>query len=180
MKRLIVFVLLGGLTACLSEPANMGGSEAAFDEALASPEEALAFYQNAVAEYPDHGLYQYKYGYFLLDADRYEEAIPQLEAVIQAQPNHADALFALSVAHHNQLLARHQHLDREDAPAVAAFKEEIRATYTKILPYLEQARQLNEASGQSNQPVCQMLFLAYTNTDQIDKAEEAHACADPT
>ena len=60
---------------------------------------------------------------------------------------------------------------------IEALVETRRGLYEEAVLPLERARALLEESGEDASGVCTALFQAYVQTNQMEKGEEAQACA---
>ncbi len=58
-------------------------------------EEAIKLYQDIIKQFPDHTATNHQYGLCLVDAKRWEDAIEQLQKVLQQNPDNAEAMNSL-------------------------------------------------------------------------------------
>ena len=158
--------------------------------------EALTLAQEEVAAEPDDKLHRYNYGSLLLEAERYEEAIEQLEKAVEIDPDYVSALFNLAAAYQNkgvslneafnrldeQFRAEAQQLSDADRKALEAKMEatanERDALFAASIPHLVRARELSTAAGENVTGICAALGQAYARTNQMAEAEEAYKCAE--
>lgn len=68
--------------------------------------EAMTAYRDRVEGDPENALYRYNYGTLLLEAERYSEAIAQLERAVEIDPDHVGSQYNLGAAYVNAALAR--------------------------------------------------------------------------
>jgi tetratricopeptide (TPR) repeat protein len=156
---------------------------------------AREVYGEAVVREPDNKIYRYNYGSLLLQAERYDEAIPHLRRATEIDPEYGHAWFNLGVAFVNQAVAINERLvtledelrDRR-ATISAGERQEIEAEIQRLderrlslfaqsIEPLENARQYADVEGQDLQLICQTLFSAYYQTGQEQRAQEVAACA---
>jgi tetratricopeptide (TPR) repeat protein len=159
-------------------------------------EEALPLAEGEVQRDPTNSQHHYNYGSLLLEAKRYDDAIASLEKSVELDPENASALFNLGAAYQNKgvdLNDKVTALDEEiregdladDAADEARTRMEAAAAErdalfeTSIDPLLK-ARALAEASDEKADVagICSALGQAYARTNEMEKAQEAYACAE--
>lgn len=156
-------------------------------------DEALAQYQSAVDNEPENKLYRYNYGSLLLQLERYDAAIDQLRVATELDETYGNAWYNLgatfvnkAVAVNDEIIAlddeiREQGLTGDNRASkeaeIEALVETRRGLYEEAVTPLERARVLLEESGEDASGVCTALFQAYVQTNQMEKGEEAQACA---
>ncbi len=161
-------------------------------------EEALPLAESEVARDPTDSQNYYNYGSLLLEAGRYDDAIAALEKSVELDTASVSALFNLGAAYQNKGVDLNDEvtaLDEQiregdlsdDAAADARTKMEAAAAerdglFEKSIEPLSKARTLTEASGEGADltGICTALGQAYARarTDEMEKAEEAFACAE--
>ena len=158
-------------------------------------DEAMSRYEQLVEQAPNNQLYRFNYGTLLLNADRYEDAVEQLQRAVELDPEYPNAQYNLAAAYVNEAVAlseRIGELDDEmrenrtewtDAQMAAQeeriedLEEERRELFHEAIPPLETALGLFRDAGEDATDVCQTLFTAYVQTQQNDKAESIAECA---
>jgi len=140
---------------------------------------AINAYGDVVAASPDDPILRYNYGSFLLQAQRYDEAVEQLERAVELDPAAANAHYNLGAAFMNQAVQYNEELSEldESTPEGARVQAQRDAMLTKAIGPLEQARELFVARGEEADDVCRSLFRAYAQLRMNDEAREAAACA---
>jgi tetratricopeptide (TPR) repeat protein len=157
-------------------------------------EEALPLAESEVERDPTNSAHRYNYGSLLLEAEKYDEAIVQLERSVELDPENLAALFNLGAAYQNKGVDLNEQvtaLDEQirggelsdDAAAEAQTKMEEAAAERdrlfegSIVP-LSKARTLSVAAGEDVSGICTALGQAYARTNDMEKAQEAYACAE--
>ena len=156
---------------------------------------AMQTYSDAVNRDPSNKLYRYNYGSLLLQAERYPEAIEQLQRATEIDPQYGNAYYNLGAAYVNQavdvseqinaidddLRANRSSLNQtqiqEKEGQIEQLGQQRRSLFEQAVRPLEQAKTLVEASGESPTEVCKALFSAYVQTEQQAKAESIAECA---
>lgn len=140
---------------------------------------ALDAYAASVAENPDDAVLRYNYGSFLLQAERYDEAVQHLERATQLAPEDPNAYYNLGAAYINQAVEVNQRLaDLDTNDPQFQTLEQRRNTYLRhSVEPLERARQLLAAEGEDVTEVCQSLFRAYAQLRMNEEAQAAAECA---
>ena len=143
---------------------------------------AIGAYEARITAEPDNPLYRYNYGSLLLQAERYDEAIEQLEQAIELDAQNANAYYNLGAAYQNKAASFNARIaELEDAGAAQAEVEAVIAERAELLnealPNLERARALSEGAGEDASSICQALFQVYASLGQEEQAQEAAECA---
>lgn len=143
---------------------------------------AISAYDARIAASPNDPLYRYNYGSLLLQAERYDEAIEQLARAVELDPQNANAFYNLGAAYQNQAASFNEQIealeDREAPQAeVDAAINQRNDLLRQALPHLERARSLTEAGGDDAADICRALLQVYASIGDLQKAEEAAACA---
>lgn len=158
-------------------------------------EQAMAEYEAAVEQDPNNETLLYNYGSLLLEAEQFDEAIQYLGRAAEASPDYANAHFNLGAAYINKAVALNEQISAMDdvlreeradleADEIAAreaemdvLAEERRGLFEAALAPLAQARGLIDANGDDSTAICQALYTAYVQTNQMDMVEEVADCA---
>ncbi|MFQ5568179.1 MAG: tetratricopeptide repeat protein [Rhodothermales bacterium] len=158
-------------------------------------DEALGVYRSAVENEPDNKLYRYNYGSILLEMEDYDGAIEQLAKAAEIDPEYANAQYNLGAAYVNKAVAinaqyneiddnlreKRADLSADEISAMEAQLDELstqrRGLFEQAIAPLERAREVSEAQGADLQGICQALYQAYGQTNQIEKAEAVAECA---
>ena len=158
-------------------------------------EQAMEEYRAAVDQDPNNETLLYNYGSLLLEAEHFDDAIHYLGRAAEAGPDYANAHFNLGAAHINKAVKlndernaiddalREERADLEDDQIEAREQEmdvlgdQIRDLYGEALVPLEHARELIDANGEDPTSICQALYTAYVQTNQMDKVETVAECS---
>lgn len=153
-------------------------------------EQAMKRYRREIEENPNNSTYRYNYGSLLLNADRYDEAIEQLKRASELDPDNVKVQYNLGAAYVNKgvavndsIRAFQERLDDKESPTqqdkqmLQKMVNQRRQVFQDAIPALEKARQLADSGSQYRQDICKALFTAYTQTEQMDKAESVQGCA---
>jgi tetratricopeptide (TPR) repeat protein len=156
---------------------------------------ALETYESAVASSPDNKLFRYNYGSLLVSVERYDEAIDQLIAAVEIDPEYGNAQYNLGAAYINKAVAINEQVNsRDDAlreqrsnlssaeietreSEIDALASSRRELFGSAIGPLEAARTVFEANGDDATGVCLALFQSYVQNNLMDKAEEVSVCA---
>jgi tetratricopeptide (TPR) repeat protein len=140
---------------------------------------AIDAYGRVVEGSPDDPVLRYNYGSFLLQAQRYEDAVEQLERAVELDPTAGNAYYNLGAAYMNQAVEANEQLSDLDptTPEGAQVQARRDALLGQALGPLEQAREIFTAEGEDASDVCRSLFRAYAQLRMNDEAREAAACA---
>ncbi len=157
---------------------------------------ALEQYAGAVADNPSNAIYRYNYGSLLLQAERFDEAIEQLQEAVNLDEAYVDAYYNLGAAYINKAnavqqeisaldddaRARRDEISEEEEQGIMARIDELaairRSLYETSIGPLESAKRYAEMEdGRSVQEICAALFQAYAQTGQEDKATALSECA---
>ncbi|MCY4159902.1 MAG: tetratricopeptide repeat protein [Bacteroidetes bacterium] len=158
-------------------------------------EEALPFFEQILSEEQDNQIYLYNYGTLLLKREDYEGAIELLQKAVRLDSSYVNALFNLGAAYVNHgVYVDHQYKAVEDSlqgnTGGLAAQEIARLENRKLIleqsktelfgraiTHLESAKDLLEKDLADISGVCHALYLAYAQTNQRSRAEEANICA---
>ncbi len=155
---------------------------------------AMEFYAEAVQNEPDNETYRYNYGSMLLNEDRFDEAIEQLEAAVELDPSYANAQYNLGAAYVNKAATVAEEIQAIDSTLSAAggevsaqerqqqeqraqeLNQQVNELFEQGIPPLERAREGTNDSARE-QSICEILFRAYVRTGQDQQAQAAAECA---
>ncbi len=158
-------------------------------------ERAAAYYVQAIAGNPNKKVYRYNFGSLLLQEERYDEAIEQLQAAVELDPDYADAQYNLGAAFVNKailvnedvmrlderLRSERAKLSKDEITEIETTTYELTAEreqlFARAIEPLEKARALYEAGGKDIEAICQLLFQSYVQSGQMEKAAAVQACA---
>ena len=158
-------------------------------------EQAMAEYEAAVVQDPNNETLLYNYGSLLLEAEKFDEAIHYLGRAAEAGPDYANAHFNLGAAYINKAVVlndqisamddalREERADLEDDEIAAreaemdVLAEERRGLFEEALVPLTHAREIIDANGEDSTAICQALYTAYVQTNQMDMVESVAECA---
>ena len=156
---------------------------------------AIEVYGETVANSPDNKVYRYNYGSLLLQAEKHDQAIEQLQAAVDLDSEYSDAQYNLGAAYVNWAIAINARLNEIDddlrANRSSLSDEEIKAKEAEIeklagerrdlfaqaVTPLEKAKVLVEGAGEDASAICRVLFQSYVQTGQTEKGESVQACA---
>ncbi len=158
-------------------------------------QEAIELYRRQVEQDPDNALYRYNLGSLLLNTQNYQEAIDQLQRGVELEPDNSNAQYNLGAAYVNKavavndsirsiedsLRANREELDPEQMQQLNQEAEQLaqerRELFEQAIPALERAKSLVEQSEEGNvQRICDALYTAYVQTEQMEKAREVENC----
>jgi tetratricopeptide (TPR) repeat protein len=159
-------------------------------------QEAIRLYRSQVEQNPDNALYRYNLGSLLLNTQQYDEAIEQLTTAVDIAPDNPNAQYNLGAAYVNKavavndeirsiedsLRANSEELSQEEVQQLdeeaKQLAEERRQLFEDAIPALEKAKELAEASGEGSvQRICDALYTAYVQTEQMEKARSVENCS---
>ena len=158
-------------------------------------EQAMAEYEAAVVQDPNNETLLYNYGSLLLEAEKFDDAIHYLGRAAEAGPDYANAHFNLGAAYINKAVVlndqisamddalREERADLEDDEIAAreaemdVLAEERRGLFEEALVPLTHAREIIDANGEDSTAICQALYTAYVQTNQMDMVESVAECA---
>lgn len=169
-------------------------------------EKAMQAYQDQIEENPNNATYRYNYGSLLLQADRFDDAIEQLEKAVEIEPGNVKAQYNLGAAYSNKarriqdslatlndsMRAITQSAMEENREPTAEEEEMVneldrktkelaqrqRNLYEQAIPPLERARQMADSDQESfRQDACAALVTAYVQTEQVQKAQKYEECS---
>lgn len=168
-------------------------------------EKAMAAYREQIDENPNNVTYRYNYGSMLLQADRYNEAIDQLQKAVDLEPGNVKAQYNLGAAYSNKarivqdsittlndsLKSISQQAVEENREPTAQEKKMVneldsqlkelterkQKLFRQAIPPLERARQMSDSDGSFRQDACSALVTAYVQIEQVKKAQKYEQCA---
>ena len=158
-------------------------------------EQAMAEYEAAVVQDPNNETLLYNYGSLLLEAEKFDDAIHYLGRAAEAGPDYANAHFNLGAAYINKAVVLNDQISAMDdalreeradleADEIAAreaemdvLAEERRGLFEEALVPLTHAREIIDANGEDSTAICQALYTAYVQTNQMDMVESVAECA---
>jgi len=196
------------LSANLSEQTPLAELEGrllnAYNQA-GQTEKAMAEYEEQIQKNPNNATYRYNYGSMLLQADRYDEAIEQLQAAVELVPDNVKAHYNLGAAYSNkarqvqkQLTAVEDSLRAISEEAMAenrepteeerrrvnkldqeknALRTQKQTLFEKSIPPLKEAYKMSGADGSFRKDACTALVTAYVQTEQLSEAKKYEDCA---
>ena len=156
---------------------------------------AMQSYLDAIQNEPNNKLYRYNYGSLLLSAERYDEAIEQLQIAVQLDSEYGNAQYNLGAAYVNKAVDVSEEINAVDdrlrenrndmsddeiatiESQIEALTEQRRQLFEEAVAPLEKAKELAEQEGQDATMICQALFSAYVQTQQQEKAQGIAECA---
>lgn len=149
---------------------------------------ALEAYRKQVQKQPEVAAYRYNYGALLLEAERYADAIAQLEKAIEIRPAHLGSQYNLGAAYVNAALARDDSiaaLEEEElsVPDTTSKQEHIDvltqkrdSLFEKAVRPLERARKMGGATSTLRRDACRALMVAYVQTNRPNRAAQVEEC----
>lgn len=156
---------------------------------------AMDDYSSAVDSEPDNKIYRYNYGTLLMGADMYDEAIEQLTAAVEIDPEYGDAYANIGAAYANKAISVHNsaiELDdkvRTDRSSMSSAQieeaekkiemliDERKMLFGEAVTPLKRAREIKMANGDDLQEICHNLFQALAQIDDQEQAKEFAECA---
>lgn len=157
--------------------------------------EALPFFEEIFPLEQGNHVYLYNYGTLLLHQEDYEGAIKMLSSAVALDSSYVNALFNLGAAHVNfgvqvdksfqavedSLQGNGRRIAPSEIERLEARKKAIEQSksehFSQAITHLESARRLLENDLSDLGSVCHALYLAYAQTNQRSRAEEASICA---
>ena len=155
-------------------------------------QKAMRAYREQIDQNPENPTYRYNYGSMLLQADRFDDAIEQLQKAIELDAENVQAQYNLGAAYVNRALAANdsiatmedslrgqdRQLTEEEKKRMQSLATKRQQSFKSAIPPLERARQLSQqGEGRFLQDACSALFQAYVQTEQVDKASQVEECA---
>lgn len=152
----------------------------------------LEAYREQVQERPNVAMYRYNYGALLLEAERYADAIAQLQKAIELRPAHLGSQYNLGAAYVNAALARDDsiaaleegELSLPDTTAmevqIDALTQKRDSLFRRAVPPLERARKMGGATSTLRRDACRALMVAYVQINQPTRAAQVEECTDFT
>lgn len=158
-------------------------------------EDARSFYQDIYLLEETNPTYLYNYGTLLLRQEDYEEAIPLLSRAVELDSSYVNARFNLGAAYANLGVQVDHHFQavqdslQGDGGRIApnemerleARKETLEQSKSEhfglAILHLEAVKRRLEHDLSDLGSVCHALYLAYAQTNQRSRAEEANICA---
>ena len=168
-------------------------------------EKAMAEYEEQIEKNPNNATYRYNYGSMLLQADRYDEAIEQLQTAVELAPDNVKAHYNLGAAYSNkarqvqnqltevedslraiseEAMAENREPTDEERRRVNELDQEKKdlrgqkqALFEKSIPPLKEAHKMSGADGSFRKDACTALVTAYVQTEQLSEAKKYEDCA---
>ena len=168
-------------------------------------EKAMQAYREQIDQNPNNATYRYNYGSLLLQSDRFDDAIEQLQKAVDLEPGNVKAQYNLGAAYSNKarnvqdsltvlndsMSAISEAAMEENREPTAEEKEKVneldsrikeleqqkRDLFREAIPPLERARQMADSDGSFRQDACAALVTAYVQIEQTAKAQELEQCA---
>lgn len=150
---------------------------------------ALDAYRKQVGKNPQNATYRYNYGALLLEAERYADAIAQLDSAVTLRPSHVGSQYNLGAAYVNAALARDDSIATLEAKGSAAaadtanldrridtLAQRRQAFFEKAIPPLERARKMEKGDSPLRRDACRALMVAYVQTGRPNQAAQVEAC----
>jgi len=153
---------------------------------------ALPFFEEIYPLEQDNQVYLYNYGTLLLRQEDYEGAITKLSRAVSLDSSYVNALFNLGAAYVNHGVSVDKKfqevadsLQYRLTPQVTSRLQDQQASLSKskaelfghAITNLESAKSLLENDLEDIRSVCHALYIAYAQTNQRSRAEEARICA---
>ncbi|MCY4225635.1 MAG: tetratricopeptide repeat protein [Bacteroidetes bacterium] len=154
--------------------------------------DALPFFEEIYPLEQDNQVYLYNYGTLLLRQQDYEGAITKLSQAVSLDSSYVNALFNLGAAYVNHGVSVDKKLQQVTdslqyrlTPQVTSRLQDQQASIEKskaelfghAITNLESAKSLLENDLGDTRGVCHALYIAYAQTNQRSRAEEARICA---
>ena len=138
---------------------------------------AITRYETSIGRLPTDPVVRYNYGALLLQAQRYDEAIEQLERATELDATNADAFYNLGAAYQNKAASLNEQANTtEDNAASAQLVAQRDENLDAALPYLQRAREISVGT-EGEADACEALFRVYTQLGRISDAEGVAECA---
>jgi tetratricopeptide (TPR) repeat protein len=149
---------------------------------------ALTAYREQIEKNPNNATYRYNYGALLLEAERYADAIAQLDSAVALRPSHAGSQYNLGAAYVNAALARDDSIAALEDGTLAApdtvstearierLAQQRDQLLEKAIPPLERARKMSRAGSSARQDACRALMVAYVQTGRPNQAAQVESC----
>ncbi len=152
---------------------------------------AMKAYQDQIEKNPNNAQFRYNYGSLLLSAERYDDAIEQLQRASNLDSDNPRVYYNLGAAHINKAAAiddsitmiedEAREADRNLTDSEQSTLDELVSERTDMfenaIPSLEKAYQMTSTGDEYRQDICRALFQVYVNTNKEDKAKQVEACA---
>lgn len=151
-------------------------------------DQALAAYRELLETYPNVARYRYNYGALLLEAERYADAIAQLEKAIEIRPTHLESQYNLGAAYVNAALARDDSIavleeDEGSRPDTTGRQEQIEALtrkrqtlFEEAIPPLLRVRKMASTKSTVRRDACRALMVAFIQTNRPNRAAQVEGC----
>jgi Tfp pilus assembly protein PilF len=151
-------------------------------------EQALEAYRDQIQKNPNNATYRYNYGALLLEAERYTDAIAQLDSAIALRPGHVGSQYNLGAAYVNAALARDDSIAALEGGGAStadtvstedridALVQKREGFFEKAIPPLERVRTMSTAGSPLRQDACRALMVAYVQTNRPNRAAQVEAC----
>jgi tetratricopeptide (TPR) repeat protein len=152
---------------------------------------AMQAYRDQIEKNPNNAQFRYNYGSLLLTAERYDDAIEQLQRAADLDSDNPRVYYNLGAAHINKAAAiddsittiedEAREADRDMTDSEQSTLDELVSKRTDMfenaIPALEKAYQMTSTGDEYRQDICRALFQVYVNTDKEDKAKQVESCA---
>jgi len=137
---------------------------------------SLELTQAAVQKDPNNKFFRYAYGVFMLNQEKYPEAIEQFKKAVEIDPTYGDAVYNLGVAYLNwgvsmkgeadkKAEAERQKTKSKEVKEDLSYKEK----FKEGLPYLEKTQE----SRPDDLALLQALGKIYANLNMVEKSKTA-------
>ncbi|MFA8342090.1 MAG: tetratricopeptide repeat protein [Rhodothermaceae bacterium] len=130
---------------------------------------ALATFEEGISKEPTNKFYRYNFGSLLLNAQKYEEAIEQLKAAVEIDPEYTNAIYNLGVAYVNK-----GSKVREENEEKEIDSDEYKTYFKNALPLFEKYLETNPEDVK----IWELLGQVYANLGETEKSKEAFDKAD--
>lgn len=150
---------------------------------------ALQAYREQIKMNPDNATYRYNYGALLLEAERYTQAIAQLDSAVALRPSHVGSQYNLGSAYVNAALARDDSIATLEAQMdtatvdtsgrraqIDSLVQKRERFFAKAVPPLERARKMSAAESRLQKDACRALLVAYIQTGRPNRAAQVESC----
>ena len=148
----------------------------------------LEAYRKQIEKQPNVATYRYNYGALLLEAERYADAIAQLEKAIEIRPAHFASQYNLGAAYVNAALARDDSIaaledgdmsvpdTTERQERIEVLTQKRQSLFEQAIPPLRRARKMGDATSAIRRDACRALMVAYVQTNRPNRAAEVETC----
>ncbi|WP_412063458.1 tetratricopeptide repeat protein [Rubrivirga sp. IMCC45206] len=131
---------------------------------------AIERYEDAIQRQPDNPAFRYNYGALLLQSERYDDAIVQLQRATELDPTNSDAFYNLGAAYQNLAAALNERANAtEDVDEANDLIDQRNVNLETSLGPLMQAKTLSTGTADE--------AGVYTQLGRVDDAEGVAECA---